>query len=374
MPIRFTEELLKNTFFGPPPKGCRYCDRGTKLVIYITGLCNQNCFYCPLSEEKRGRDVIFANEARVEKIDEIVEEAKKMRALGAGITGGDPLIKVERVERVIKRLKEEFGKRFHIHLYNAGIFPHEHFKRAVDAGLDEIRFHPPVEIWEDFDPRGEGYPGRAKKYIEMIKGVKEMGVDTGIEVPAIPGEERGLRALVEFAREMGLLFVNINELELSHTNADELLKRGLYPEEDSAAIEGSRETAYQVIESAMKDWSGNGRVPVLHFCSAYFKDAVQLRKRLKRTAENVAREFEVVSEDGTLLLGLIEGIEERDAKRLVEEYEIPRRFYHIDARRRRMEIGAWILEDIAGEIPYKAYLIERYPTADALEVERIPLN
>ncbi|RLF73049.1 MAG: radical SAM protein [Thermoplasmata archaeon] len=369
-----SRELLENTFGGSPPTGCLYCDKGAKLVIYVTGLCNQGCFYCPLSEEKKDRDVVFANEARAESLDDILREARRMRALGAGITGGDPLLKLERVVDVVEALKKEFGESFHIHLYSAGLYPSEHFKRISEAGVDEVRFHPPVDMWRYFHPALKERPEYVKRYMEMIDAAKEEGMDVGMEIPSVPGEEEGMVAIVEYAFSTGLGFVNINELEVSHTNAEEMMKRGLYPLEDSAAVEGSRESALEVIQKALSSPGRGEGTTVLHFCSAYFKDAVQLRERLKRTAENVARDFEVVSEDGTLLLGLIEDIGKEEALELAERYEIPGRFYSIDVQGRRMEIGAWILEEIASEIPYRAYFIERYPTADGLEVERTPLN
>jgi pyruvate formate-lyase activating enzyme-like uncharacterized protein len=32
------------------------------------------------------------------------------------------------------------------------------------------------------------------------------------------------------------------------------------------------------------------------------------------------------------------------------------------------------LEEIAAELPYASYIVEEYPTADRLEVERTPLK
>ena len=46
----------------------------------------------------------------------------------------------------------------------------------------------------------------------------------------------------------------------------------------------------------------------------------------------------------------------------------------IDSERNRIEIASWIVEELADELPFKCYISEEYPTADRLEVERIPLN
>lgn len=60
------------------------CVQGRKLVLFITGLCGQRCFYCPVSEQKFGRDVVFANEWQVKDPEapfELVEEYPTIDAL-----------------------------------------------------------------------------------------------------------------------------------------------------------------------------------------------------------------------------------------------------------------------------------------------------
>ena len=81
---------------GSLPKGCQYCVKGEKLVIFITGKCPRSCYFCPVSDQKYQNDVQFANERPVKDFNDIIEEAREMDALGAGITGGDPLEKLER--------------------------------------------------------------------------------------------------------------------------------------------------------------------------------------------------------------------------------------------------------------------------------------
>jgi len=39
-----------------------------------------------------------------------------------------------------------------------------------------------------------------------------------------------------------------------------------------------------------------------------------------------------------------------------------------------LEVAPWVLEDLAALLPFRCYLVEEYPTADRLEVERQPLN
>ncbi|HEC87847.1 MAG TPA: 4Fe-4S cluster-binding domain-containing protein, partial [Thermoplasmata archaeon] len=127
--------MPKNSFYTKKlAKGCQLCQKGAKLVLLITGLCMSKCFYCPLSEKKRGKDVIYANEMIVKNYEDVINEAELIEAEGTGITGGDPLIVVERVENIIKILKDHFGEDHHIHLYTSTL-DYSKINRAEESGL-----------------------------------------------------------------------------------------------------------------------------------------------------------------------------------------------------------------------------------------------
>ena len=320
------------------------------MVLFITGKCETGCFYCPVSDSKMGSDSIFANELAVASLEEIIEEAKSMDALGTGITGGDPLMKMDRTLKAIKILKEQLGKEHHIHLYTSTI-DLKKVKELASAGLDEIRFHPSADIWESV------------KGTELGDIVK-LGLDVGIEVPALPGRMDSLKALVKDASELGVKFINLNELEFSETNWDMMDSMGYDLKDDSSAVAGSEEVALEVIKH-----SGMS----VHFCSSSFKDSVQLRRRLIRRAENTAREMDVITEDGTILKGLLYADDIKEAISVLKDYDVPDELFS-DRGNGKLEVAPWVLEELANELPYKCYIIEEYPTADRLEVERTPLN
>ncbi len=351
--MRIARQKCGSAHCGPIAEGCEHCMNGSKMVLFITGKCETGCFYCPISFEKKGKDLIYANEMKVENENDIIAEAESMEATGTGITGGDPLLKIERTIKVIKMLKKHFGKEHHIHLYTSTI-DYDLCNKLQDAGLDEIRFHPPVEKWTSMDST-------------ELEKISKLKMDVGLEVPALPDYENELQSLIKYTEKINLKFVNLNELEFSESNYD-MMKKHDYgiKDETSAAVLGSREVAFNVMKSS--------KIPI-HFCSSTFKDGVQLRNRLIRKAKHIAKEYEIVTEDGTILRGLIYADDLNDVVKLMKnEYDVPDILMSVDSEKKRIEIAPWIVEELAKELPFKCYISETYPTADCLEVERIPLN
>jgi pyruvate formate-lyase activating enzyme-like uncharacterized protein len=340
------------------PDGCKLCREGAKLVLLVTGRCARRCSYCPLSAEKKGKDVFFANERRINVVSEMLDEARLMEAKGTGMTGGDPLAAVSRTNECIRALKKEFGDGHHIHLYTSTTNKAA-IKRVARAGLDEIRFHPPMAIWRSL---------KDSAYAAAVSFSKEEGLSVGLEIPVLPGREGDLQAAVAFADERDLDFVNLNELEFSETNWMALRRVGYDVKTDiSSAVLGSEELGRRLLKSEVS-------VP-LHYCSSAFKDGIQLRRRIIRRGKNVKKPHEILTEDGTLLKGVIEmdSISATTAW-LLNKYDIPGRLVWSDYKKDRLEIAPWVLEEIAAELPYESYIVEEYPTADRLEVERTPLK
>jgi len=521
---------------------------GAKMVLFITGLCSRRCFYCPISEEKWQSDVIYANELFIgecgatvamgansaneeeasvaqtatghiedtssagehsepagllqklpsehadgellteSELAAIMEEAEAMDALGTGITGGDPMDVPDRVIQVIKALKSRFGPEHHIHMYTSGSFDPRYIEELEQAGLDEIRFHPPPSMWSrlaDSRPESTQREGESKDHVPegtvspmdrfiqraadsamvgprlAIKGVltikgrlgkehrdpkedpgdsgspindepvpadldetpshktPETGkritlrtidqvirraaassMDAGVEVPALPGHEKQLQALIGYMEQAGLTFLNLNELEISDTNYERLVKQGVADQktQDSYAVAGSEELALSLVDSY------EGRLD-LHYCSSAYKDAVQHRQRLIRRARNTAPPYTHLTPDGTLIFGVIEisiievevsqheakeahldevqqaagdaevrQVLERARSRLLQQHDLAPELCGVDVERRRLEVPADFLEVVADGLSWPCFIVEELPIATRLEVERRPLD
>ncbi|KUJ93661.1 MAG: hypothetical protein XD40_1133 [Archaeoglobus fulgidus] len=314
------------------PEGCRLCRKGAKLVLFVTGICNNSCFYCPVSKEKIGRDVVFANERPVKSVEDVFEEIEMMDAEGIAITGGEPLLKIEKVREYLKLAKK---LDLHVHLYTS-LPAGEKLKKL--EGLDEIRFHPP----ELKSP---------EKYGESIRLAKKLGMDAGFEIPAIRFEEK----IVEIVNRNDA-FLNVNQLEVSESNWERIAES--YSITDYYVSDEETERIVKEYERAEK----------FHYCSARFKDIAQFRRRLIRMAMNHP-EFYAVTRDGTLVCTRVEG----DAERLSIAEEILRKagqeFVRFeDCIETTPELEKKIREALKSE-GLRLRIVERYPTYNRLVLE-----
>jgi pyruvate formate-lyase activating enzyme-like uncharacterized protein len=362
--------LNESSYIEPLSPACSMCAKGAKLVLLVTGMCPVSCFYCPISFKKGGKDRIFADEWELnneDDVEKILKEAQYIDAEGAGITGGDPLVVWQRVHTYISLLKDTFGSAFHLHLYTSGARKTEHIPDLVAAGLDEIRFHPPPSQWKTM----ENSP--------LAKGILmalQTSADVALEIPTIPGMTKDILSLIHWADSVGLNWINLNELEFSERNAERLQRRGFDVKDDiSAAVKGSEETATAVLTQI----SGEDLAIGVHYCSSSFKDGIQLKNRITRRAHHVAQPYEVITEEGTLLKGIVESKDLTPTQLLVylqKTYHIAPEKIHLNEEKKRVEMDVLLLDVIARkETTYhlSCYLIEEYPTADRLEVERTPL-
>ncbi|MDH5807159.1 MAG: radical SAM protein [Candidatus Methanomethylicaceae archaeon] len=341
-------------FYKGIPKGCEICLKGAKLVLFITGLCKKNCYYCPLSEEKRGKDVIYANELLIRNDLEILLEGKAINAEGTGITGGDPLLRLNRTLKYIKMLKDFFGKNHHIHLYTNGMYANsEVILNLKKVGLDEIRFHTMNEI----------------KSIELAK---DIGLSVGVEIPAIPNEEDRIKKLALYLNKIGVEFLNINQLEFSSTNFLQLKERG-FEIEGNNAVKGSEDLAIKIIKWAEDE----GLELKIHYCSISKKDGVQYKMRIVRRRNNVIRLYEEALEDGLIGKFVLETKENPHyiRKKLIKELKIKPNMIGISRDGKNIEISRNLINEVKKLIPnVKIKYIKELPTAIREKIEEINIQ
>ncbi|PTD94406.1 radical SAM protein [archaeon SCG-AAA382B04] len=340
---------------GELPKGCKYCERGEKAVYFITGKCDKSCFYCPISQKKKDNASSWINEKKIDKKEDLVEEIEKSRAKGISITGGEPLLDAEKTAKEISFLKKRFGETFHIHLYTSKAIDPDQIKKLSLAGLDEIRYHiPNLEI--------------NRKYVNSIKESSKQFEEVGVEIPAIPGKQEEIKKIAQRV-EKYIDFMNLNELEYSENSYEKLKEKGFQPKEDKRrAIKDSEKVATSLIKNEFNF--------TIHFCPSHFKDSVQLKRRFLRRAKNVAKEYEQITTEGTIVKGIIKTHKPKEIIQFLEQKEVPEDLYKKMGD--KIETTWIVVDELATKLKEQdeeaeIEIIEQHPTQQRLIVQKIPL-
>ena len=329
-------------------EGCKFCVRGRKLVLFISGICSRNCYYCSLSDTRKNKDVIWANERKITSTKELIEEAKASNSKGAGITGGDPLLFLSRTIEYARAMKNKFGKNFHIHIYlPTKLVTRENLKKLSEY-IDEVRFHPEFLINKN----------SIEKDIEKIRlaGLFWDKPDIGIELPLLPDKKKEILNFILKVKE-NIGFVNFNELELSETNINNLkykLKEGGY------IISGSKEAGIWILRELEK-----AKIKLaVHLCTAELKDWFQYKNRLLL---HEILPFGKRTEDGTVIYYAIYANNKKQFKKLIKQFKNKG---YIDNKKMRIILSNKAAKELIKENKFKVERIEEYPTYDGAEVMR----
>lgn len=342
----FTQMRVKNLatgsiVYGKLPRGCMLCQQGLKTIIFLTGLCPCSCFYCPLSEYRRQRDLIIVNETEItnpfEYFKRLEAEILKSGSKGASLTGGDPLLKHQLAVQTISYLKDQFGEKFHVHIYTTGLLlKRDRLKELADVGLNELRIHAPLDKLE-----------------EALKLAREWGdkLSVGLEYPALPRSRDFLLKLLNLAEKYEVDFINLNQLEFTESNSLSLQLRGFKLSKDYRAAEGSEEAALELIRYA-ESVSANTTV---HYCPVRVKDHFQTGLRFYRNANLVAMTHQLVTEAGTLIEVMYDELGPYSSKY--------RQFY-----------PAKYLHPLLIDLVKKGKILEEAPSVRKLVLEETPFN
>ena len=336
---------------GNLAKGCQLCIKGQKMVLFITGLCHKHCYFCPISEKKFNKDVFYINELKTNNLKKILEETKKGNSLGCGITGGDPLMKIKRTTKLIKFLKKTFKNKFHIHLYTPLELVNEsNLKQLNQVGLDEIRFHPSLD---------------SNRLWNKISLANKFKWGIGVEIPLLPNKEKEIKQLCDFIDDK-VDFLNLNELEVSDTNSDALIKMGFkIKSKDSFAVKGSEKLGLKILKYC-KNKHYN-----IQLCTAKLKDKIQFTNRIIKYAQSTAKPYDLITKEGMLKHGAIYTKNPKTTYNLlIKKFKVPKKLLEMDNKNKRILTGDWIVLELKDKLKqYKLAIIEQYPTAEKTEIE-----
>ncbi|MDD5628114.1 MAG: radical SAM protein [Elusimicrobia bacterium] len=195
---------------GQPSPGCRNCLRGSSVSLRLTTRCTRDCFFCFNPEPRR--DGLSLDAMPVRGLSEAIRRMRLCGLRGAGLSGGDPLLVLERTLRAIRRLRRAFGPRFYLHLYTNGDLATEPaLRRLRQAGLNGLRFN----------LAAGGYR------LAAVRRALALFQDVSVEIPVIPGDLRRLKALILELDRAGVPNLILHELCYAGVNRPRFAARGL---------------------------------------------------------------------------------------------------------------------------------------------------
>jgi uncharacterized protein len=330
------------------PKGCKYCVKGEKLVLFISGICSRKCWYCSLSNKRKNKDIVLFNERQSKSLKDFIKEIKQSNATSMGITGGDPLLFLNRTIKYAKTAKKAFGKKFHIHIYLPTKFVNKNNLKKISKYIDEIRFNPQCSSL--LDKENSEFATIAKEDLEKIKlaSLYWKKQNIGIELPMIPDRKKDFFNLIIKAKDF-IGFVNLNEFELSETNMNIVTKKYKL-NEGGYVIKDSKSAGIWLLKELQKR-KINLKV---HFCTAELKNNYQFKNRLLR--------YNILPYGQKTKEGLVKYIV--SYKKPIEKGK-----FHYDKQKNRYIL----LQNLAKKLlskKQKIFLVEEFPTHDRIETEK----
>lgn len=198
------------------PPGCASCLEGFGSNLYVTGLCTRDCFFC--FNQKPRKDETVVHGIPIDDPAEAVEIIARYGLRSVGLSGGEPLLRPERVLALLASLKG-MADPPRVDLYtNGDLATDALLGRLKAAGLDAIRFDLAARDYDAAPVR------RARAIFEEV----------AVEIPVVPEDKEKLERMVLELDALGVPFLNIHELFLCAENRERVVADGQVPLKDDA--------------------------------------------------------------------------------------------------------------------------------------------
>ena len=189
--------------------GCMACKTGSWLCVFVGTKCNATCPHCPNPNVNGKKDIMEASgfgEADFDRIEEILGSGL---FTGVGISGGEPLLYLDKTVELTRRIKRSFPQLYVWNYTNGILATEKNLERLAKAGIDEIRFDLAAERYSE---RTLANMERATKIIPSV----------GIEVPVLTDMQDDLLRAVDLADAAGVKYINLHDLYVN----DAMYKNG----------------------------------------------------------------------------------------------------------------------------------------------------
>jgi pyruvate formate-lyase activating enzyme-like uncharacterized protein len=265
---------------GSLSPGCKLCGEGQWSCLFITGMCNAHCFYCPASQ---GRDETPQTQRLLfEDSEAYARYINWFGFKGVSFSGGEPLMVFDRTIRSIETVRRLCPSDIYIWMYTNGILGSEaKFRKLAFAGLDEIRFD----------------LGATNYHLGVLQGAAACIRNVTVEIPAVPEDVERLKGLLPRLCELGVTRLNLHQLRLTAHNAEKLLRHGYtYLHGEQPTVIESELAAFELIAFVVEQGLPIG----VNYCNFQFKNRFQKAGFRRKMATRLAEGNEEITGNGFL--------------------------------------------------------------------------
>lgn len=267
----------KLTTHGISP-GCLFCGRGEWSCLFINGICNARCFYCPSVQDQTGHPMTSTLEFRTP--EEYVDYVEKFGIQAVSFSGGEPLMTFDRVVQYLKVLRAKISRPLYIWMYTNGLLvTGDKLKTLAENGLDEIRF----------DISADRYRLDAlKKAVGVIPSVT-------VEIPAIPEDLEQTKQVIRKLYDEGVNFLNLHQIRCTRFNLPKLIQRGY------TFLHGPKVTVLETEQTALEliRYTLDQSIPLpVNYCSFTFRHQFQRAGALNRNARLIKSPHQGITPTG----------------------------------------------------------------------------
>jgi pyruvate formate-lyase activating enzyme-like uncharacterized protein len=258
--------------------GCALCGQGEWSCLFINGICNARCFYCPTSQDDSGPPM--ANAIVFDDPRDYADYVSRFHIKGVGFSGGEPFLTFNRLLSYLETLKARADHPVYTWMYTNGkLVNREKLSALRDGGLDEIRF----------DLSANQYRlGVLEQALHVIPRV-------AVEIPAIPEDISIIKQLITDLEQLGVDFLNLHQIRCTRFNVKHLINRGYtFIHGPKVTVLETELTALELIRYALER---SIELPI-NYCAFTFRHQFQQRGVRKRNATKIKAGCEDITPTG----------------------------------------------------------------------------
>jgi len=272
---QFSKTKLFTHIISP---GCTLCGNGDWSCLFINGICNAQCFYCPSAQKEKGQPTTSTVEFPNPR--DYADYVRIFNIKGVSFSGGEPFMTFDRVMLFLKTLRSKVSHPLYIWIYTNGLLVTEDKLKALrDNGLEEIRF----------DISANHYRLDAlKKALGIIPCVT-------VEIPAIPEDLEKTQQVIEELHDAGVNHLNLHQIRCTPFNKTRLIQRSYtFLHGPGVAVLETELTALELIRYALEH---NVALPI-NYCSFTYRHQFQRAGAHKRNSRQIKATHEDITPTG----------------------------------------------------------------------------